>query len=241
MSDTLDAQAIASAQWIGREILDKATRNEERQTISLIQFHHLLDTLVTAFIEQLRALRRPGDAKRVEAAWCPFPELYHRYFRHDPGSDVQFDLPDLNDDATTLQTPSPSNYSFEWDEAPSHFTAFADQFCGTVNAIVGSLESWRMPISKGSDHSPDFRCLKWRGETYYFTANQAPVVRMLYENWHQETPDVGDETLLAAVDHDSPPTRLDTLFRDSPAWGKVVTKGQTRGTHRLSGEPPKNS
>ncbi len=82
-------------------------------------------------------------------------------------------------------------------------------------------------------HSDDFRSLKWFGETYSFTVNQAPVVKMLYENWQNGTPDVGNETLLSAVDHEFPPERLSVLFRDHPAWGTIIVSGTTKGTRKL--------
>jgi hypothetical protein len=84
-------------------------------------------------------------------------------------------------------------------------------------------------------HSPDFRSVLWYGTTYSFTANQSPVVRLLYENWKSATPDVGDETLLLAVDPEAPPARLSNLFRDHPAWGTMIVAGGSKATHRLSG------
>ncbi|QDU95186.1 hypothetical protein Pla8534_29980 [Lignipirellula cremea] len=83
-------------------------------------------------------------------------------------------------------------------------------------------------------HSVDFRSLQWFGTPYTFTANQAPVVRLLYEHWKTGTPEVGDETLLSAVDPEAPPARIDTLFRDHPAWGVMIVRGSTKGTRRLA-------
>lgn len=82
-------------------------------------------------------------------------------------------------------------------------------------------------------HSDDFRSLRWDGELYTFTANQAPVIRLLYDHYQRGVPDVGDETLLAAVDPESPPARLATLFRGHVAWTRIVVPGKTKGTHRL--------
>ncbi len=90
-------------------------------------------------------------------------------------------------------------------------------------------------------HSPDFRSLRWFGEVYSFTANQAPVVKCLYENWENGTPDVGDETLLSAVDHDAPPARLSVLFRKHPAWNTLIVLGETKGTKRLAEENTKGA
>jgi hypothetical protein len=83
-------------------------------------------------------------------------------------------------------------------------------------------------------HSEDFRSVRWFGETYSFTAKQAPVVRLLWEHWAKGTPDVGDETLLLAVDHEWPPASIRHLFRGHPAWKTLIIAGANRGTHRLA-------
>jgi hypothetical protein len=87
--------------------------------------------------------------------------------------------------------------------------------------------------------SIDFRSVRWFGKEYTFTANQALVVKVLWQHWEAGTPDVGDETLLEAVDREAPPARLDVLFRKHPAWRVMVVPGETKGTHRLA-EPEKN-
>ena len=79
----------------------------------------------------------------------------------------------------------------------------------------------------------DFRSVRCGDATYLFTANQAAVVAVLYEHWTRGTPDVGDETLLKAVDHEAPPPRLNVVFRDSEAWNTLIVSGGTKGTHRL--------
>ncbi len=81
--------------------------------------------------------------------------------------------------------------------------------------------------------STDFRSVRWFGALYSFTPKQAPVVRLLVENFRAGTPDVGDETLLLAVDPEAPPARLSTLFRDHAAWGTMIVAGGSKGTHRL--------
>jgi hypothetical protein len=83
-------------------------------------------------------------------------------------------------------------------------------------------------------HSPDFRSVRWADEEFSFTVNQAPVVRLLHENWQSGTPDVGDETLLSEVDPEAPPARLSVLFRDHPAWGTLIVSGGTKGSHRFT-------
>ena len=111
-----------------------------------------------------------------------------------------------------------------------------------AEAEVGETDSEQVPRppEQATDdpppiaHSTDFRSVKWSGEQYSFTANQAVVVRLLFTNLESETPDVGDETLLYKVDPEAPPARLNVLFRDHPAWGTMIIPGATKGTHRMA-------
>ncbi len=103
-----------------------------------------------------------------------------------------------------------------------------------VNAAINEILA--RVGDKGTAHSADFRSLKWFGKTYSFTANQAPVVAMLFDHWENETPDVGGETLLLEVDHEDPPERLSVVFRGNPAWGMIIMPGETKSSYRL--QPP---
>ena len=99
--------------------------------------------------------------------------------------------------------------------------------------ISQDVESGIVKSNKDVAHSIDFRSLKWYGETYSFTANQAPVVKALYENWENGTPDVGGETLLMKVDSEAPPARLSVLFYNHPAWKNLIVSGGSKGTYRF--------
>lgn len=85
-------------------------------------------------------------------------------------------------------------------------------------------------------HSPDFRSVHWFGNDYSFTATQAACVGVLWREWEDGTPDVGDATLLEAVD--SRTGRIVDVFRGNGAWGTMIVPGETKGTRRLS--PPKS-
>ncbi len=88
-----------------------------------------------------------------------------------------------------------------------------------------------------ANHSPDFRSVNWEGMVFSFTPGQAAVVKVLFNAWQIGAPDVGDSTLLDAVDREAPPDRLDTFFREHPAWDTMIVKGGTRGSRRLAGRP----
>lgn len=84
-------------------------------------------------------------------------------------------------------------------------------------------------------HSDDFRSVNWFGVDHEFTANQAACVKVLWENWEKGCATVGDQTILLAADAAS--ERLPLVFRKHKAWGTMIVKGMTKGSHKLA--PPK--
>jgi len=84
----------------------------------------------------------------------------------------------------------------------------------------------------GRRHGPDFRFVMWDGQKYTFTSIQSDCVEILWEAMENGTPDVGDSHVLDSAGSDS--NRLAYVFRDHPAWDKMIIAGGTRGTHRLA-------
>lgn len=89
--------------------------------------------------------------------------------------------------------------------------------------------------------SDDFRSVAWGTEQFSFTAQQAACIGVLWKHFTNGTSEVGQEYVLEHVD--SSATRLRDVFKVGseihPAWGKLITKGLTKGVYRLS--EPKNS
>ncbi len=87
-------------------------------------------------------------------------------------------------------------------------------------------------------HGPDFRSVRWFGQSYQFSPAQAAIVRLLWTAWENDTPEVGQETLLAAAGSEG--HRVKDLFKADggmhPAWTKMIIPGP-KGTFRLSGSP----
>lgn len=82
-------------------------------------------------------------------------------------------------------------------------------------------------------HSPDYRRVNLRGETFSLTPIQASVVQALYENCANSGYEAGQAHLLEVVDSTS--KRLRDLFRSSKrAFGKLIVNGSKRGTFRLN-------
>lgn len=90
--------------------------------------------------------------------------------------------------------------------------------------------------SEQATHSIDFRSVNWYGTPYTFSANQAACVKIWWEHWRQQTPDVSDAAVLEAAEVNS---RLRALFQGHDAWGTMIVEGATKGTHRLAGPPRK--
>ena len=91
---------------------------------------------------------------------------------------------------------------------------------------------WQTEQTPGPRHSSDFRSVNWYGQRYTFSAGQAAVVRLLWEAWQNDTPEVGQETLLDGAGSEG--SKIADLFRDHPAWGQFVVPGGSRGTYRLA-------
>ncbi len=98
------------------------------------------------------------------------------------------------------------------------------------NGLAGGTQVTRREF----DHADDFRSVRWYGREYSFTQTQAPVVALLWKHFQKGTPDVGDETLLDAIDPNNPPDRLRDVFRGCDAWNTMIISGNTKGTRRLT-------
>lgn len=82
-------------------------------------------------------------------------------------------------------------------------------------------------------HSPDFRCVNLRGQEFGLTTSQAMVVKELWEFHQKGVPDISQDYLLVSV-LNTEQKRLIDIFKKSPAWGKLIVRGRTRGTFRLN-------
>jgi hypothetical protein len=82
-------------------------------------------------------------------------------------------------------------------------------------------------------HSPDFASVNWFGRTYYFTPTQGAIVRVLWDAYFTNSPEVRQETLLIAASSDS--RRLEWVFKGNEAWGSlIISSSHVRGAFRLN-------
>lgn len=95
-------------------------------------------------------------------------------------------------------------------------------------------------VETGDDparHSDDFRSVHWYGKDYTFTRTQAACVGVLWRAWKAGTPELGQQTILEHPTVEAESDRLIDVFKQCPAWGKMIQKGTTSGAYRLV-EPP---
>ncbi|MDH5644188.1 MAG: 7-cyano-7-deazaguanine synthase, partial [Gemmatimonadota bacterium] len=82
-------------------------------------------------------------------------------------------------------------------------------------------------------HSPDYRKVSLKGNDYALTALQAQVIKILHEDCADSNYEMGQASLLEAIDSTS--RRLRDLFKSSKgAWGKLIVSGSKKGTVRLN-------
>lgn len=124
-------------------------------------------------------------------------------------------------------------YQIDYEELQNIFDVSAEVLGIFVNDAPLIAPDSTKSDTPETAHAPDFRSVRWFGKRYEFTANQAAAVRVLWQAWKNGTPDVGDETILAAIDHEAPPERLNVQFRGHAAWNTMIVAGATKGTHRL--------
>lgn len=81
-------------------------------------------------------------------------------------------------------------------------------------------------------HSEDFRTISYQGHEYHLTLNQARVTERLLIAHQNKTPEVHQATLLEKLEIYS--KRVRDVFKNSPALGTLIVKGEKKGTFRLN-------
>lgn len=82
-------------------------------------------------------------------------------------------------------------------------------------------------------HSDDFRSVFWFGKSYVFSPNQAACVRVLWKNWQNQTPVVGEASIQEEADVNS---AMRGIFHGHPAWETMIVRAG-KGALRLEEFP----
>jgi hypothetical protein len=134
---------------------------------------------------------------------------------------------------TGPDTSPPSPFAIATPPAAEQVPPAHSDGADTVTATPGEV-SIRKEQPPPARHSKDYRSVHWFGVDYYFTATQAACVKVLWEAWANETPDLGQATILEHPEVEADSKRLVDLFKEHPAWGEMIVKGHTGGTYRLA-------
>lgn len=113
-------------------------------------------------------------------------------------------------------------------------SAYPDDHLGATSGdrrdVQGGVSA--EPLSERFKASDDYRFVVLRGDEFALTPAQARVVQYLHEHQRRGTPEVSEKQILDRLDVYS--RRVQYLFKDSPAWGRLVIRGSTKGTFRLN-------
>jgi hypothetical protein len=117
-----------------------------------------------------------------------------------------------------------------------------------ADVIARSLGEWTVMISipphsrraqkkshaaANFEHSPDYRSIRFRGNPYSLTRNQAAIVKRLHEAYEAGTPVLGKEELLRTIEAET--SRVQDSFKHSPLWGNLIIANRVpRGTYSLN-------
>lgn len=80
------------------------------------------------------------------------------------------------------------------------------------------------PDPHAPSHSPDFATVTWNGVMYPLTPKQRIIIACLWRAWENGSTYVGGAYLLERADSDQ--SRMSHVFRDSPAWKKLIVPGE---------------
>lgn len=121
-----------------------------------------------------------------------------------------------------------------------------EEYCALEKIRQSKCKEWADKIGDGSTsfltfdygeketeeifaHSPDYRSVKYNGVQFYLTTNQARVVQFLH---NEKIPEHSQDYILETINVDS--KRLRDVFKNHPAWGKLIVKGGGKGIYKLN-------
>jgi hypothetical protein len=114
----------------------------------------------------------------------------------------------------------------------------------SIRDFLLRMRSWCLRVRRNHSevgHSADFHSVRWHGQDFTFSHQQAAVVRLLWTAHENGTPDLSQETLLDKSG--SSGGRLRDVFKEAngthPAWSTMIVESR-KGVFRLS-EPEKKS
>ena len=104
------------------------------------------------------------------------------------------------------------------------------------HCLVALSQEWQLPKQTAEArplYAADYSSVTWAGDVFHFTPLQAAAVRTLHEAQRAGVPELRGATILEEIESGS--RSLSDLFKNAPAWGRLVLRGSKRGSYRLAG------
>lgn len=86
------------------------------------------------------------------------------------------------------------------------------------------------PIDERNGHSPDFASVVWNNQYFELTRKQRIVIQLLWEAMEDGMHVVSGGKLQEAAEC----SKMSSIFRDHPAWGRLIVPGERHDTYRLA-------
>lgn len=100
-----------------------------------------------------------------------------------------------------------------------------------INSLAEAILHYKT-VSLTFRHSRDYRTVVLGGQEFNLTPTEAFIIRMLHEEYLDDTPDLGQDTILAELGVNI--KRLRDCFSNRITWQALVKKGETKGSFRLN-------
>jgi hypothetical protein len=125
--------------------------------------------------------------------------------------------------------------------APANEGELPDPPQGNGSPPLPTVEIQRPPLAPpppNAIHNADFTMVLWHGTEYGFALGvQSSAVQALWEEWERSGLGLHQETIRNAIDAERDSFRMDTAFRNHPAFGTMI---QRCGDGRYKLAPPGN-
>lgn len=86
------------------------------------------------------------------------------------------------------------------------------------------------PTQERNGHSPDFASVVWNNQFFELTRKQRIVIQLLWEAMEDGMHIVSG----AKLQEEAQCSKMSSLFRDHPAWNRLIVPGERHDTYRLA-------
>jgi hypothetical protein len=121
-------------------------------------------------------------------------------------------------------------------DSPPHRPVENSAATAITQQSVEVLAPTPLPAAPNAVHNADFTMVNWFGTEYHFALGiQSSAVRALWKEWERSRLGLHQETIRNEIDGERDSFRMDTVFRNHPAFGTML---QRCGDGRYKLAPP---